>query len=164
MISYYFFNIIKNKLIKGLKNKAGRNFYGRICINGRGGGNKRKYRFIDFIRRLNSYGRIIKIYRDPIRSAKISLILYNNGILTFSLLQKDVKINDIIYSGSIYNDNIEYIKNGYSLLIKYMPLFTPISNIEFKPLEGSKIVRAASVNSIIISKNNQNSILKLNSK
>jgi len=59
---------------------------------------------------------------------------------------------------------MEYIKNGYSLLIKYMPLFTPISNIEFKPLEGSKIVRAASASSIIISKNNKNSILKLNSK
>src|SRR5688500_20216443 len=107
---------------------------------------------------------MIKIYRYPKRSAKTTIILYNNGILTFSLLQKDVKINDIIYSGSIYNDNIEYIKNGYSLLIKYIPLFTPISNIEFKPLEGSKIVRTTSVNSIIILKNNKNSILKLNYK
>ena len=149
--------------MKGLKNKAGRNFYGRVCIQGRGGGNKRKFRFIDFFRRLNIYGRIIKIYRDPMRSAKICLILYYNGLLVFSLLQKDLKINDIIYSGFIYNDNIEYIKNGYSILLKNMPLFTPLSNIELKPLEGSKIVRAASVSSLIILKNSNNSILKLNS-
>lgn len=164
MIIYHLINILGKKLIKGLKNRGGRNLHGRVCIYGRGGGNKRKYRIIDFIRRLNCYGRIIRIYKDPIRSAKICLILYSNGFITFSLLQKNIKVNDEIYSGSIYDKMIDSINNGYSLLIKYMPLFSPLSNIEFKPLEGSKIVRAASVSSIIISKNDYNSILKLNSK
>jgi large subunit ribosomal protein L2 len=164
MIPYYFYYNLKNKLIKGLKNKAGRNFYGRICIQGRGCGNKRNYRFIDFIRRLNYFGKIIKIYRDPIRTAKISLILYSNGLMSFSLIQKDIKINSIIYAGSIYDNSIKNINNGYSLTLKYMPLFSPLSNIELKPYGGSKIVRAAYVNCLMISKNDKSAILKLNSK
>lgn len=164
MIVYYFFNNIKRKLIKGLKNKAGRNIHGRVCVYGRGGGNKRKLRFIDFFRRLNEFGNIMRIYRDTIRSAKICAVLYNNGFSTFILLQKDVKVNDSIYSGSFYNKDIECIKNGYSLLIKYMPLFTPLSNIEIRPFKGSTLVRAALTSGIIISKDNNNSILKLNSK
>jgi len=164
MISYYFYNSLKSNLIKGLKNNAGRNFYGRICIQGRGGGNKRKYRFIDFIRRLNYFGKIIKVYRDPIRTAKICLILYLNGLMSFILLQKDVKINSIVYTGGLYNNTIEKISNGYSLPLKYMPLFSPLSNIELKPYGGSILGRAASVNCIMISKNDKSAILKLNSK
>jgi len=164
MIVYYLLNLIKKQLIKGLKNKAGRNFFGRVCIFGRGGGNKRKYRYIDFFRRLNSYGIVIKIYRDPIRTAKLCLILYLNGFNAFSLLQKDVSLNQYIYSGNMCPNNIDLIRNGYSLILKYMPLFTGLSNIELKPLLGSKVVRAASVNAIMVSKNNESAVLKLNSK
>jgi len=84
--------------------------------------------------------------------------------MSFILLQKDVKINNIIYSGTIYNNKIKYINNGYSLPLKYMPLFTPLSNIELKPFEGSKIGRSASVNCIMTSKNDKSATIKLNSK
>jgi large subunit ribosomal protein L2 len=164
MIFYYFFNSCKTKLVKGLKNKAGRNFYGRICIQGRGCGNKRIYRYIDFIRRINYFGRLIKVYRDPIRTSKIGLILYLNGLVSFILLQKDIKINDLIYSGTIFNNKIQNINNGYSLPLKHMPLFAPLSNIELEPFGGSIVGRAASVNCIMISKNDKSTIIKLNSK
>lgn len=163
MLSYYFINLIKKKLIKGIKNKGGRNFLGRVCIQGRGGGNKRKYRFIDFFRRLNCYGFVMKIFRDSNRTAKVCLILYVNGLNALSLLQKDVKLNSLIYSGSNFPGTILSINNGYSLLLKYMPLFSPLSNIELQPFSGSILARAASVNAIMISKTASNAILKFNS-
>jgi len=163
MIAYYYLNLLKVKLIKGLKNTAGRNFLGRICIFGRGSGQKRRYRYIDFFRRLNSYGTILKFYRDPIRTAKLALILYLNGFAAYSLVQQGVIINQLIYAGNSSPNNIDFIKNGYSLILKYMPLFTSLSNIELKPLLGSKLVRAASVNAIIIVKNQNFATIKLNS-
>ena len=59
MIAFYFINKINKNLSKGLKKKGGRNFLGRVCIRGQGGGNKKLYRFIDFFRRLNMKGKII---------------------------------------------------------------------------------------------------------
>lgn len=164
MIAIFYIDKIKNSLIKGVKNKAGRNFLGRICIQGRGGGNKRKYRFLDFMRRVNSFGKILKIFRDPIRTAKICMILYLNGLNALSLVQQDVKLNTYIYTGFIYSQSIIQINNGYSLCLKYMPLFTSLSNIEFKPFGGAKIARAASVNCMMVSRNHHTATLKLNSK
>jgi len=163
MIIYYFFNYIKKKLTKGLKHSGGRNFLGRVCIRGRGGGNKKLYRYIDFYRRLNQYGKVLKIFKDSNRTGRIALILYMSGLSNYILIQKDIKLNSIIYSGSLYNESLDLISNGFSLPLKYMPLFSILSNIESNAGKGSNLARAASVSSLLMSKDKKYGYLKFNS-
>ncbi len=165
MTIYYFFKKIKKKLTKGIKCKGGRNFLGRICVRGQGGGNKRIFRYIDFIRRVNASGKVINIIYDPSRTARLGLVIYLNSFCSYILLQKNVKIGSVIYSGSsILKGNV--IESGYSLPLKYMPLFSSISNIELKPFIGSTLCRAAGTSCILIGKtlDNKKGVLKLNSK
>src|SRR3982751_5731624 len=129
MITFYFINKINKKLSRGLKKNGGRNFLGRICIRGQGGGNKKIYRFIDFFRRINLKGKIIKILYDTNRTARLALVLYLNGLCSFILLQKNIKVGNIIYSGTKELNN-EVIKEGYSMPLKYLPLFSNLSNVE----------------------------------
>ena len=165
MTIYYFFKKIKKKLTKGIKSKGGRNFLGRVCVRGQGGGNKRIFRYIDFIRRVNASGKVINIIYDPSRTARLGLVIYLNSFCSYILLQKNVKIGSVIYSGSsILKGNL--IESGYSLPLKYMPLFSNISNIELKPFIGSTLCRAAGTSCILIGKtlDNKKGVLKLNSK
>lgn len=165
MIFFYFFKTIKKKLTKGITNKAGRNFLGRVCIRGQGAGNKRIYRYIDFNRRVNIKGKVVNIIYDPNRTARLGLVIYLNSSCSYILLQRNIKIGSIIYSGSVMTkDNI--IEIGYSLPLKYMPLFSNISNIELNPFIGGTLCRAAGTSCILIGKtiDNKKGILKLNSK
>jgi len=136
---------------------------GRVCIRGQGGGNKKLYRFIDFFRRINLMGRVIKIIYDTNRSARLAFIIYINGFCSYLILQKNVKINKFLYSGTLplYN---EIIKDGYSMPLKFIPLFSNICNIELKPFIGSTLCRAAEVSCLMIGKIKNKAILKLNSK
>ena len=162
------YNIIKNlkkRLIKGIKSSGGRNNLGRVCIKGRGLCNssyRGLFRFLDLYRRINKYGFILNIYYDPNRTGKIGLVLYENGLTSYILLQKNLKVLDTIYSGSVFEKKI---KQGYSLPLKLMPLFSVLSNIERKPFYGGNICKAAGVSSLLISKesNKNKCILKLNS-
>lgn len=163
MISYYFFNKIFHKLSKGVARKSGRNNLGRVCVRGRGRANKVMFRYIDFYRRLNLKGKVINIVYDPNRTARLALVLYVNSFCCFILLQKSIKINSVIYSGTLLADDI--IQAGYSMPLKYMPLFSNISNIELKPFTGSKLCRAAGTSCMLVGKiNDQIGVLKLNSK
>jgi len=154
---------LNKKLTKGLKSTGGRNFLGRVCVKGKGLCNSSKkpiYRFLDFYRRLNKIGILLKIYYDPNRTGKIGLILYENGLSSFILIQKGLKIYDTIYSGN-FSDRT--IKKGDSLSLYNMPLFSVISNIENKPFKGSILCRAAGVSALLISKDKNSGIVKLNS-
>jgi len=163
MTIYYFFNFLNKKLKKGiLFSKGGRNLKGRICVRSRGNGKKILYRFIDFYRRLNLKGRVLSSLYDPNRTGRLGLVLYINGLSSYILLQKNVFLNDIIYSGSILCE--EKIKEGFSLPLKYMPLYSNISNIELKPFKGSTLCRASDTSCILIGKTEKKGILKLNSK
>jgi large subunit ribosomal protein L2 len=117
---------------------------------------------LDLYRRINKYGFLLNIYYDPNRTGKIGLVLYENGLSSHILLQKNVKISDTIYSGSVFEKKI---KQGYSLPLKLMPLFSVLSNIERKPFYGGNICKAAGVGSLLISKefNKKKCVLKLNS-
>ena len=168
MIFVYFYNKLKKnlstgKIKKGIK-KGGRNFFGRVCVRGQGGGNKKIYRFIDFFRRINLKGKIVNIYYDPNRTARIASIVYVNSLCSYILLQKGIKSNSVIYSGTLLcKDDIE---TGFSMPLKYMPLFSNISNIELKPFKGSTLCRAAGMSCILVgkTKDKKKGILKLNSK
>jgi large subunit ribosomal protein L2 len=162
------YNIIQNltkKLKKGLKSSGGRNNLGRVCVKGKGLCNssfKRTYRFLDFYRRINKFGILLKICYDANRTGKIGLVLYENGLSVYMLIQKNLKILDTFYSGIFFEKKIE---KGDSLLLKHMPLFSILSNIEKKPLNGGALCRAAGVGSLLISKdfNLNKCVLKLNS-
>lgn len=162
MISYFLVNFLKKKLGKSKLKNGGRNFLGRVCVRGKGGGNKTNYRFLDLYRRLNLKGLLYKRIKDSSRNCRIGLILYSNGLSSFMLIQKNLKLFDFIYSGSFYIFK-EPIKIGFSLPIKYMPLFTTLSNIEIKPFGGGLISRAANTGSLLISKDDTHGLFKLNS-
>lgn len=160
-INYSTIKIIKKKISKGIKSKGGRNFLGRVCMRGQGGGNQKVYRFIDFFRRINSKGKLLKILYDPNRTGRLGYIIYENGMSSFLLLQKDLKINCLIYSGTLNSQN--EINKGDSLPLRHMPLFTILSNIETKPFSGGILSRAAGVGAVLIGKDNTKGIIKLNS-
>ena len=164
IINYNIINLLKKKLIKGLKSKGGRNFLGRICIKGQGlckSSTKRNYRFLDFYRRINKTGILLKIYYDPNRTGKIGLILYENGLCSFLLIQKGLKTFDSIYSGCFMKKN--NLNKGDSTTINNLPLFSILSNIEDKPIKGGSLCRSAGVGGLLISKDNNVGVLKLNS-
>jgi len=164
IINYNIISFLKKKLVKGLKSTGGRNFFGRICIKGKGFCNsstKKLYRYLDFYRRINKQGIILNIIYDSNRTGKIGLILYENGLSSFILLQKGINLYSLLYSGN-FNKELN-IKKGDSLLIRNIPLFSIISNIENKPYKGGTLCRAAGVSSLLISKNRNNGIVKLNS-
>jgi len=103
----------------------------------------------------------LNISYDPIRTSKIGLVIYENGLSSYILLQKGVKVDTLLYSGSFFNS--EQVKKGDSILLKYMPLFSVVSNIENKPYKGGSLCRAAGVGSVLIGKKKGKGILKLNS-
>lgn len=164
IINYNIFNILKKKFIKGLKSKGGRNFLGRVCVKGKGlcnSSTKKKFRFLDFYRRINKNGILLKIFYDPNRSGKIGLILYENGLTSYILIQKGLKLFDSIYSGHLFIN--KSIKKGDSTILNNIPLFSIVSNIENKPFKGSNLCRAAGVSALLINKKEKVSTLKFNS-
>ena len=163
MITYYAIKFLKKKLIKGIKKMGGRCHLGRVTVRGQGGGNKKLYRVIDFYRRLNQYGVLCSILYDPNRTCKLGLIIFCNGLSSFILIQKDIKVGVIIYLGTEFMTTKNIIKNGYSLPLNEMPLYSVLSNVEFKPFKGKSLCRAADTSCVLIGKTNEKGILKLNS-
>ena len=138
----------EKSLVRKLKKSGGRNNRGRITSRRRGGGHKRSYRIIDFKRnKTNMIAEVIRNEYDPNRSAFISLIKYEDGILNYILSPKNINIGDKISSG----ENAD-IKIGNSLPLKNIPIGTNIHNIELKPGAGGQLVRSAGSTAQIVSK------------
>ena len=128
----------KSLLAKKKKN-AGRNSYGRITVRHQGGGNRQKYRIIDFKRmKDNMEATVIGIEYDPNRSANIALIQYEDGEKAYILVPVGLKDGDKVISGERVD-----IKPGNSMPIDSIPVGTMIHNIELHPGQGGKLVRSA---------------------
>ena len=128
----------KSLLAKKRKN-AGRNSYGRITVRHQGGGNRQKYRIIDFKRQKDDMqATVIGIEYDPNRSANIALVEYADGVKSYILAPSGLKDGDKIVSGP----NAD-IKPGNCLPIENIPVGTMIHNIELNPGQGGKLVRSA---------------------
>ena len=128
----------KSLLAKKRKN-AGRNSYGRITVRHQGGGNRQKYRIVDFKRdKDNMEATVIGIEYDPNRSANIALIQYEDGEKAYILAPVGLKDGDKVVSG----ENVD-IKSGNCLPIENIPVGTLIHNIELNPGQGGKMVKAA---------------------
>ena len=129
----------EKSLLEPLKKKSGRNSYGRITIRHRGGGNKRKYRVIDFKRNKDGMNaNVIAIEYDPNRSANIALIEYEDGVKSYIIAPYTLKVGDVVRSGADAD-----IKPGNALLIADIPVGTLIHNIELAPNKGGQLVRSA---------------------
>ena len=128
----------KSLLAKGKKH-AGRNSAGRITVRHQGGGNKQKYRIIDFKRnRLDDVATVLTLEYDPNRTANIALIQYEDGNKSYIIAPQDLKVGDKILS----SENAD-IKPGNTLPISAIPVGTFIHNIELYPGRGAPFVRAA---------------------
>ena len=128
----------KSLLAKKKKN-AGRNSYGRITVRHQGGGNRQKYRIIDFKRKKDDMkATVIGIEYDPNRTSNIALIKYEDETLSYILAPVGLKDGDIVVSGP--NSDI---KVGNCLPIENIPVGTMIHNIELNPGQGGKLVRTA---------------------
>ena len=131
------------------KKFAGRNNYGRITVRHKGGGNKIKYRIIDFKRANNAPATVIGIEYDPNRSAYIALLQNEAGEKSYIIAPVGLKDGDVVYTGADAD-----IKAGNTLPIENIPVGTFIHNIELYPGKGAQLVRSAGVAAQLISKEN----------
>ncbi len=129
----------EKSLVVSLNKFAGRNSYGRITVRHRGGGNKKKYRIIDFKRNKDGINAtVIGIEYDPNRSANIALLQYEDGEKRYIIAPVGLKDGDVVVSGPTAD-----IKPGNALQIKDIPVGTLIHNIELVPGRGGQLVRSA---------------------
>jgi len=158
----YFFKFIEKKLRIGFVSNSGRNFLGVICVHHRGGGSKKKSYFVDFFRRLNSFGYIIKILKVPFYSSFLGLIVYQNGLSCYTLLSEQITIGSRIFSGFLLKDknHNQVLTPGSSVLLSNINLFSNVSNIEIVPYYGGILSRAAGTGFIITSKLQDKVLLK----
>ena len=146
----------KSLLAKKKKN-SGRNSYGRITVRHQGGGNRQKYRIIDFKRNKDDmFATVVGIEYDPNRSANIALLKYEDGTLSYILAPQGLKDGDKVISGEKAD-----IKPGNSMSIENIPVGTMIHNIELNPGQGGKMVRAAGQAAQLMAKEGQYSHVRL---
>ncbi|MBR6033206.1 MAG: 50S ribosomal protein L2 [Clostridia bacterium] len=147
----------EKSLLATKKKNAGRNSYGRITVRHQGGGNRQKYRLVDFKRDKDDMeATVIGIEYDPNRSANIALVEYTDGERRYILAPIGLKDGDKVMSGN----NID-IKPGNSLPIENIPVGTMIHNVELHPGQGGKLVRAAGTEAQLMAKEGQYAHIRL---
>ena len=135
-------------LIEVRKKNSGRNSYGRITVRHKGGGNRRKYRVIDFKRdKMDAAAKVLRLESDPNRSAFIALVEYEDGERRYILAPVGLAAGDTILSSA----NAD-IKPGNCLPLENIPVGTVIHNIELYPGRGAQLVRAAGVAAQLMAK------------
>jgi len=131
----------ERSLLTVLKKHAGRNSYGRITVRHKGGGNRQKYRIIDFKRdKTNMPAKVLRLEYDPNRSAYIALLEYEDGERRYILAPVGLAAGDTVVSSDTAD-----IKPGNTLPIGNIPVGTVIHNIEIYPGKGAQLVRSAGV-------------------
>ena len=147
----------EKSLLAPLKKHSGRNSYGRITVRHRGGGNRRKYRIIDFKRqKFDVEGKVATLEYDPNRSAFIALVEYEDGDKAYIIAPEGVKVGDKIEAGP----NAD-IKPGNALPLKNIPVGTFIHNIELYPGRGAQLARSAGNMAQLMAKENGLALLRL---
>ena len=138
----------EKSLLTVKKEKAGRNSYGRITVRHQGGGNRQKYRIIDFKRQKDDMEAVVLgIEYDPNRSANIALIQYTDGVKAYILAPQGLTDGDKIISGKTAD-----IKPGNCMEINSIPVGTLIHNIELNPGQGGKLAKAAGQSAQLMAK------------
>ena len=147
----------EKSLLAPLKKHSGRNSYGRITVRHRGGGNRRKYRIIDFKRqKFGVEGKVVSIEYDPNRSAFIALVEYTDGDKAYILAPEGLKVGYKIEAGPDAD-----IMPGNALPLKNIPVGTFIHNIELYPGRGAQLARSAGNMAQLMAKENGLALLRL---
>ena len=147
----------EKSLLEPVKKTAGRNSYGRITVRHHGGGNRRKYRVIDFKRdKRGMDAKVMTLEYDPNRSAFISLVQYEDGEKRYIIAPDGLKVGDTVRSGSDAD-----IKPGNALPLESIPVGTVIHNIELHPGKGGQLVRSAGNMAQLMAKENGYALLRL---
>ena len=140
----------ERSLLSSLKKNSGRNSYGRITVRHHGGGNRRKYRIIDFKRnRVGDAATVMTVEYDPNRSANIALIQYADGEKAYILAPQKLNVGDTVVAGPSAD-----IKPGNCLPIENIPVGTMIHNIEMYPGKGGQLSRSAGTSAQLMAKEN----------
>ena len=147
----------EKSLLVPLKKNSGRNVHGKITVRHRGGGNRRKYRVIDFKRNKDGIpAKVATIEYDPNRTANIALLNYADGEKRYILAPVGIKVGDTLLSGPTAD-----IKPGNALALKNMPVGTVVHNIELKAGKGAQLVRSAGVSAQLMAKEGNKALLRL---
>lgn len=147
----------EKSLLAPLNKKSGRNSYGRITVRHRGGGNRRKYRVIDFKRQKFDIPATVKTLEyDPNRSAFIALIQYEDGEKSYIIAPEGLKVGDTVVAGPSAD-----IKPGNALPLSAIPTGTFIHNIELYPGRGAQLARSAGNMAQLMAKENGMALLRL---
>ena len=147
----------EKSLTEVLKKHAGRNSYGHITVRHQGGGNRQKYRVIDFKRnKLDVEGKVLRLEYDPNRSAFIALVEYTDGERRYILAPVGLNVGDTILASASAD-----IKAGNALPMANIPVGTVIHNIELYPGKGAQLVRSAGVAAQLMAKENGMATVRL---
>lgn len=147
----------EKSLLVSLKKNSGRNAHGKITVRHRGGGNRRKYRIIDFKRNKDGIpAKVATIEYDPNRTANIALLHYADGEKAYILAPVGLEVGTTVLSGPTAD-----IKSGNAMALKDMPVGTVIHNIELKPGKGAQLVRSAGVSAQLMAKEGKKALLRL---
>ena len=147
----------ERSLLAPLNKKSGRNSYGRITVRHRGGGNRKKYRIIDFKRdKTGVTTTVVSLEYDPNRSAHIALLQYEDGEKRYILAPADLKVGDKVVSGADAD-----IKPGNALPLVNIPTGTFVHNVELYPGRGGQLARAAGNAAQLMAKEGGYALLRL---
>ncbi len=147
----------ERSLMGPITRKGGRNNTGRVTTRHQGGGHKRRYRIIDFKRNKQGIpGRVDSIEYDPNRTARIALIVYQDGEKRYILAPNGIKVGDAIMSGAGAD-----IRPGNAMPIRNIPLGTTVHNVELQPGRGGQIVRSAGNSAQVLAKDGALAQLRL---
>ena len=146
----------EKSLLQSLKKTAGRNNTGRITVRHHGGGNRNKYRIIDFKRDRAEDAKVLTLEYDPNRSAHIALVQYADGEKRYIIAPVGLKVGDTIQTG-VHAD----IKPGNALPLANIPVGTMIHNIELYPGKGAQLARAAGIMAQVMAKENGYALIRL---
>ncbi len=147
----------EKSLTEPLTRSGGRNHHGRITMRRRGGGNKRKYRKVDFRRdKFGVRGRIAEIEYDPNRSAFIALVHYEDGEKRYMLHVRGTGVGDVVSSGPDAD-----VRPGNAMPLERVPLGTMVHNVEMKPGKGGQLARSAGAGVQVVAKEGNYVTLRL---
>ena len=147
----------QKELVEVLKKHSGRNSYGRITVRHQGGGNRKKYRVIDFKRdKMDVPATVLRQEYDPNRSAYIALVEYTDGERRYILAPVGLNVGDTVLSSAAAD-----IKPGNALPLANIPVGTVIHNIELYPGKGAQLVRSAGVAAQLMAKENGMATVRL---
>lgn len=147
----------ERSLVERLTKKAGRNLQGRLTVRHQGGGHKRQYRIIDFLRtKDNIPAKVATVEYDPNRSARIALLHYADGEKRYIISPVGLKVGDVVVSGPESD-----IKVGNALPLKNIPVGTTVHNIELKIGKGAQMARSAGAFAQLMAKEGNHATLRL---